>query len=159
VIAAHNNNNKGGSMTTARTLVNRAWVHAAAGVLLVTTLAGCQMRTEAPRPGEALAGMSAERLQRLDTHFHKLVDEGRIAGVVTWIQRRGQVVHEDAYGLADIEARRPMSKDSYFYVYSMTKPITSVALLMLHEEGRVVKTRAAIASRVLLQRKSRGMLP
>jgi CubicO group peptidase (beta-lactamase class C family) len=106
------------------------------GALLASTLAGCQPKTEGPRPGAALAGMSAERLQRLDTHFHKLVDEGKIAGVVTWIQRRGQVVHEDAYGLADIEAKRPLSKDSYFYVYSMTKPITSVALLMLYEEGR-----------------------
>jgi CubicO group peptidase (beta-lactamase class C family) len=80
--------------------------------------------------------MSAERLKRLDDHFHRLVDEGKIAGVVTWVARRGQVVHENAYGLADLETQRPMSKDSYFYVYSMTKPITSVALLMLYEEGR-----------------------
>jgi CubicO group peptidase (beta-lactamase class C family) len=80
--------------------------------------------------------MSAERLQRLDSHFHRLVDEGKIAGVVTWVARRGQVVHQDAYGLADTAANRPMSQDTYFYVYSMTKPITSVALLMLYEEGR-----------------------
>src|SRR5690606_15541514 len=59
-----------------------------------------------------------------------------IAGVVTWVARRGEVVHESAYGMADIEAQRPMTPDSYFYVYSMTKPITSVALLMLYEEGR-----------------------
>ena len=77
-----------------------------------------------------------ERLKHLDNHFHKLVDEGKIAGVVTWVARHGKVVHEDAYGLADIGAKRPMTKDSYFYVYSMTKPVTSVALLMLYEEGR-----------------------
>jgi CubicO group peptidase (beta-lactamase class C family) len=56
--------------------------------------------------------------------------------VVTWIARHGQVVHEDAYGMADIEANRPMTRDAYFYVYSMTKPFTSVALLTLYEEGR-----------------------
>jgi CubicO group peptidase (beta-lactamase class C family) len=80
--------------------------------------------------------MSTERLKHLDEHFHKLVDEGKIAGVVTWVARHGKVVHEDAYGLADIGAKRPMTRDSYFYVYSMTKPVTSVALLMLYEEGR-----------------------
>jgi CubicO group peptidase (beta-lactamase class C family) len=106
------------------------------GALLFAGLAGCQAKTDAPKPVGAEAGMSTERLQRLDNHFHRLVDDGRIAGVVTWIARRGQVVHEDAYGLADIEANRAMTKDAYFYVYSMTKPITSVALLMLYEEGR-----------------------
>jgi CubicO group peptidase (beta-lactamase class C family) len=55
---------------------------------------------------------------------------------VTYISRNGQVVHEDAYGMADIQARRPMADDTFFYVYSMTKPITSVALLMLYEEGK-----------------------
>ena len=81
-------------------------------------------------------GMSLERLERLDAHFHRYVDNGDIAGVVTWVARNGTVVHEDAYGMADIENARPMSPGSYFYVYSMTKPITSVALLMLYEEGR-----------------------
>ena len=82
------------------------------------------------------AGMSFERLQHLDAHFHRYVDDGTIAGVVTWVARNGQVVHEDAYGLADISTGRPMTEDTYFYVYSMTKPITSVALLMLYEQGK-----------------------
>jgi CubicO group peptidase (beta-lactamase class C family) len=110
----------------------------AAGLLLATAVAGCQPKSGTPEKPAAstAAGMSADRLGRLDKHFHQLVDDGKIAGVVTWIARHGQVVHEDAYGMADIAAQRPMSKDSYFYVYSMTKPITSVALLMLYEEGR-----------------------
>ncbi len=82
------------------------------------------------------AGMSLDRLEHLDEHFHHYVDEGQIAGVVTYISRHGQVVHEDVYGLADIDAKRPMTDDTHFYVYSMTKPITSVALLMLYEEGK-----------------------
>jgi len=106
---------------------------------MAISLTGCQGKTTPPPPAAAagtVAGMSTERLKRLDEHFHRMVDEGKIAGVVTWIARHGEVVHEDAYGLADIAAKRPMTKDSYFYVYSMTKPITSVALLMLYEEGR-----------------------
>jgi CubicO group peptidase (beta-lactamase class C family) len=85
---------------------------------------------------DVIAGMSRERLERLDEHFHAYVDAGEIAGVVTYISRHGQVVHQDAYGLADIGTRRPMTEDSYFYVYSMTKPVTSVALLILYEEGK-----------------------
>jgi CubicO group peptidase (beta-lactamase class C family) len=120
----------------ARTLAAGTWARMAIGVLVAAAIAGCQPKAEAPAASGVLEGMSTERLQRLDAHFHKLVDDGKIAGVVTWIARHGQVVHEDAYGMADIEAKRPMSKDSYFYVYSMTKPIASVALLMLYEEGR-----------------------
>jgi CubicO group peptidase (beta-lactamase class C family) len=82
------------------------------------------------------AGMSLDRLNHLDEHFHRYVDDGQIAGVVTYISRHGQVVHEDVYGMADIDAERPMTDATYFYVYSMTKPITSVALLMLYEEGK-----------------------
>lgn len=119
-----------------------AWAGVALGMVALATLSACEGRADEPttagakRGARAGAGMSAERLQRLDQHFRKYVDEGRIAGVVTWVARRGEVVHESAYGMADIEAKRPMTPDSYFYVYSMTKPITSVALLMLYEEGR-----------------------
>jgi len=101
------------------------------GMMLMTTAVQADSYA-----GKTRAGMSLDRLERLDEHFHDYVDDGTIAGVVTWISRHGQVVHEDAYGLADLESRKPMEKDAYFYVYSMTKPITSVALLMLYEEGK-----------------------
>ena len=105
--------------------------------LSVAALAGAAIILSAPAAGDdVVAGMSRERLERLDDHFHAYVDAGEIAGVVTYISRRGEIVHQDAYGLADIGARRPMTEDSYFYVYSMTKPVTSVALLMLYEEGK-----------------------
>jgi CubicO group peptidase (beta-lactamase class C family) len=109
------------------------------GVVLTCAAAPGAAQTAAPTAGRsstAVAGMSPERLERLDAHFHRYVDDGLISGVVTYIVRRGQVVHEDAYGLADIAAQRPMSQDTYFYLYSMTKPVTSVALLMLYEEGK-----------------------
>lgn len=106
-----------------------------AGLALGLLLAAATVPVEADSSA-VLAGMSSERLKRLDEHFHRYVDDGLISGVVTYIVRRGQVVHQDAYGVADIAAERPMSQDTYFYLYSMTKPVTSVALLMLYEEGR-----------------------
>ena len=106
-----------------------------AGISLGMLLAGSTLADE-KQSSAVVAGMSLERLERLDEHFHRYVDDGLISGVVTYIVRRGQVVHEDAYGLADIAANRLMSQDTYFYVYSMTKPVTSVALLILYEEGK-----------------------
>ena len=89
-----------------------------------------------PSSSPESVGMSSERLERLDALTHGWVDEGRIAGVVTLIARRGRVVHQDAYGMADIEAREPMRTDTYFRLFSMTKPVTSVALMTLYEEGK-----------------------
>ena len=84
----------------------------------------------------AKEGFSAERLARLDAKMHSYVDTGGTAGVITLIARHGRIVHFDVYGKADIEAGTPLRADSLFRMYSMTKPITSVALLMLYEEGR-----------------------
>ena len=81
-------------------------------------------------------GMSGKRLERLDATTHQWVDDRLIAGVVTLVARHGKVVHLDAYGMADIEDREPMRDDHYFRLFSMTKPVTSVALLMLYEEGK-----------------------
>src|SRR5690606_29575201 len=128
---------RGSAMKRAKSNAGTALAPLAVGAFLAAGLAGCQAKGNTSASDAATgAGMSKERLQRLDQHFHRMVDEGKIAGVVTWVARRGEVVHEDAYGMADIEAQRPMTDDTYFYVYSMTKPITSVALLMLYEEGR-----------------------
>lgn len=118
-----------------RSKMKASLVPLAIAVVLSAGLAGCEARSSIV-PGAPVAdGVSDERLKRLDAHFERLVDEGRIAGFVTWISRRGKVVHEHAYGMANIAAKRPMTRDTYFYVYSMTKPVTSVALLMLYEEG------------------------
>jgi CubicO group peptidase (beta-lactamase class C family) len=81
-------------------------------------------------------GMSTERLARMDKFIHAYVDAGRTPGVVTLIARHGKVVHLDAYGKADLASGRATRTDDIFRMYSMTKPITSVALLMLYEEGK-----------------------
>ena len=81
-------------------------------------------------------GLSSERLARMNKAIHAYVDAGRTPGVVTLIARHGKVVHVDAYGKADLTSGRATRADDIFRMYSMTKPITSVALLTLYEEGK-----------------------
>lgn len=64
------------------------------------------------------------------------VDQKKLPGVITLVSRRGKVVHFERFGLMDIESNKPMQADTIFRIYSMTKPITSVAMMMLYEEGR-----------------------
>lgn len=83
-----------------------------------------------------VAGLIPERLRRIRPALHRYIDDGRVAGMITLIARHGRVVHAEAYGEMDIEAHRPMEMDTIVRIYSMSKPITSVAAMMLHEEGR-----------------------
>jgi CubicO group peptidase (beta-lactamase class C family) len=84
------------------------------------------------------AGMSKTAFDRLEAHLkHRYVDAGRFPGTQLLVYRRGKVVHSAVQGLADVERKVPMKDDTIFRIYSMTKPITSVAFLMLFEEGRV----------------------
>jgi CubicO group peptidase (beta-lactamase class C family) len=78
-------------------------------------------------------GFSANRLKRIDTAMQRYVDQKTLAGLVTLVARRGGVVHFEKSGYQDIETREPMELDTIFRIYSMTKPITSVALMMLFE--------------------------
>ena len=82
------------------------------------------------------AGMSSARLQRIRPAMESYVRERGVAGISTMVSRRGQVVHTAQFGYQDKEAGIPMSADTVFRIYSMTKPIVSTALMLLHEEGR-----------------------
>ena len=84
----------------------------------------------------ASVGVSSQRLARLSDAMQAYVDEQKLAGLVTLIARRGRVVHFEAFGMQDREAGKPMQLDSLFRIYSMTKPITSVAALVLFERGK-----------------------
>lgn len=81
------------------------------------------------------SGMSSERLAALDAGIQAEIDEGRVAGVVVAIARQGKIVHNKAYGYANLETRTPMRTDHLFRLYSMTKAVASVALLQLYEQG------------------------
>jgi CubicO group peptidase (beta-lactamase class C family) len=83
-------------------------------------------------------GMSSARLQKLDQVMtHRYVDGGHLPGILTMVHRKGELVHTGMSGHMDIERDKPMREDAIFRIYSMTKPITSVAFMMLVEEGRV----------------------
>jgi CubicO group peptidase (beta-lactamase class C family) len=82
------------------------------------------------------AGFDAKRLARLDAHFARYVDDGRLAGWQIVVARDGRVAHSATYGQRDAEAGLPVEPDTLWRIYSMTKPITSVAAMILWEEGR-----------------------
>ena len=82
-------------------------------------------------------GLSAERLEHISSTTQGFIDEGELAGAITLVARRGKVAHCEAYGMMDIEADKLMQKDTIFRIYSMTKPIAAVGVMMLCEEGRL----------------------
>jgi CubicO group peptidase (beta-lactamase class C family) len=90
------------------------------------------MRVETD-PGQA--GFDAGRLARIDRHFDRYVEDGKLAGWLAVVARDGQVVHAGKGGLRDIERGLPVEDDTVWRIYSMTKPLTSVAAMMLYEEG------------------------
>ncbi|MSP42189.1 MAG: class A beta-lactamase-related serine hydrolase [Alphaproteobacteria bacterium] len=81
-------------------------------------------------------GLCPKRLARIGPHFQRYIDDGRLSGVLTLVARRGQLAYLDARGKMDIGSGRALELDSIFRIYSMTKPVTSVAAMMLYEEGR-----------------------
>jgi CubicO group peptidase (beta-lactamase class C family) len=91
-------------------------------------------RDLAPASPEAV-GISSDRLRRLDAAMKRLVDEKQVAGLVTLVERHGKIVDFTAVGQRNVKAGDPLQKDSIFRIYSMTKPVTGVAMMMLYEEG------------------------
>ena len=81
-------------------------------------------------------GFSSDALRKLDDGMQGLVDKGHLAGIVTLVARRGQAVQHKAYGMQDVATRTAMTTDTIARIYSMTKPITGVAMMMLYEEGK-----------------------
>lgn len=104
--------------------------------LAVTTNAiwAAEFRTADPQE----VGLAAERFARIDPVLESYVADGRLAGAVTFIVRRGSVVHNKAFGFRDLEAREAMQPDSLFRIASQTKAIVSVAVLILQEEGKLL---------------------
>jgi len=80
-------------------------------------------------------GLSAARLDRVRNWMHRWVDSGRLAGMTTVVMRRGELAFAETVGKADVERNKAMRPDTIFRIYSMTKPLTSTAIMMLYEEG------------------------
>ena len=106
----------------------------AVAALLSAPVAGAAPRKAAATP-EAV-GFDSQRLQRLDEAMAKVVADGRVSGMTTLLVRHGQVVDFKTYGKKDLATGAPMQKDTIFRIYSMSKPITGVAMMILYEEGK-----------------------
>jgi hypothetical protein len=85
--------------------------------------------------GSIHSGFSQAGLDAIDRMMRDYVDTGKSAGMLTLVSRHGQIVQPSCYGQADIESQTPIREDTIFRIYSMTKPITSVALMTLMEQG------------------------
>lgn len=109
------------------------WVSCAIALLLAFPLPG----QELPRVKPEEVGVSSEKVEELSTFMQNLVEDGKIAGGVTMMARHGKVVHLKAVGAADRKEKKPMQPDAIFRIASMTKPITSVAVMMLYEQGKL----------------------
>jgi len=93
-----------------------------------------------PAAAPESVGMSGQRLARIGEAFKKEIEQGKLPGAVVLVARQGKVVYSEAIGFQDKEAGKPIAKDSIFRIYSMTKPLVSVAAMMLVEEGRIQLT-------------------
>ena len=93
-------------------------------------------QNELPMAKAETVGMSSKRLERINAFIKDYIDTNQIAGAVTLVARRGKVVHFEAQGWRDKEESQPMGRDTIFSLASMTKPIVSVALMMLWEDGK-----------------------
>jgi CubicO group peptidase (beta-lactamase class C family) len=106
-------------------------------LVLCLTLGAAQARDVAvPQAKPEAVGFSSERLKRLDAGMKAIVDSKQLAGVATIVTRHGQIVQQMVYGQADLASNAPLQKDTIVRIYSMTKPITGVAMMMLYEEGK-----------------------
>ncbi len=116
------------------------------GSVVALALAAMLARAESPPVGAGIAapttvtpesqGMSSAGLAAVSNEFHRMVDDGKLAGVTTLVARRGELVHFDVYGKADVAAGTPLRPDSIFRIASMTKPVTGVAMMQLLEQGK-----------------------
>ncbi|MCH7815573.1 MAG: beta-lactamase family protein [Proteobacteria bacterium] len=107
-----------------------------ATMLLLPNIANSQNTDPGlPTVSPELVGMSSERLARIRPAMQKYIDQKLVPGVITLVARKGKVVHFEIQGYMDVDSQTPMRADAMFRIASMTKPITSVALMMLWEEG------------------------
>jgi len=112
-------------------------------LLLSLALALFPLATGAQSLGPASpeqVGMSSQRLAKITTVFKKEIDEGRIPGAVVAVARKGKLVYYESFGARDKATGAPMTKDSIFRIYSMTKPLVSVAAMLLVEDGSIQLT-------------------
>ena len=93
-------------------------------------------QAELPTVAPNTVGFSSERLGLLNASMNRVVDEGALSGIVTLVTRHGKIVSSNVHGYQDLARKVPMRPDTIFRIYSMTKPITGVAMMKLYEQGK-----------------------
>ena len=109
----------------------------AATFLALWFFAFVSIAADLPHADPESVGLSSERLANIKKVFDAKVQAGDFPGYVALVARKGKVVYHEAYGVQNLATKTPMAKDSIFRVYSMTKPIVSVAAMILVEEGKM----------------------
>lgn len=104
--------------------------------LLLASVVGSVAAADLGTARPEAVGMSSQRLNRLTTEMKAIAERGDVPGVVTMVARKGKVVHLEATGKRELEGGTPMQKDTIFRIYSMTKPVTGVAMMILFEQGK-----------------------
>jgi CubicO group peptidase (beta-lactamase class C family) len=112
-------------------------IHNAAFLLLLAFLVGCASPALQPAASPEEVGFSSQRLKEMAQAFQSKVDAGEIPGAVLLVARDNKVVMHEAIGFRDREERSPMPKDALFRMASMTKPLTSLSIMMLQEDGKL----------------------
>jgi CubicO group peptidase (beta-lactamase class C family) len=107
-----------------------------ASILLLVLLTGVTVAADLPTARPESVGMSTQRLGLLKSEMQALVDRNQLPGVLTMVAKDGKIVAFDVAGKRDLESSAPLQKDAIFRIYSMTKPITGVAMMILFEEGK-----------------------
>ena len=117
----------------------RATIAAALALLILAIIAGQPSAgcAESPSPSPVAASFSRARLQRVGDYIRNEIATGKIPGAIVLIQQHGQPVYFENFGVRDVATRLPMTADTIFRLYSMSKPITSVAAMMLVEDGKL----------------------
>src|SRR5687767_11601121 len=115
-----------------RSIGRRVLLLVAVPLLVGVTVTAVDLPTATPES----VGMSSARLARLDAALAADITAGRLPGIVVAVARRGKLVYQKAFGVANLATREPMRTDAVFRLYSMTKPVASVGLLTLYEQGK-----------------------
>ncbi len=113
----------------------RTWVICLVAACLLTS---ALWATEIPFAKPEALGVSSAKLEQMQATAEKMVDEQKVAGIITMVAREGKVCHFKAYGSRDIAADEPMQRDTIVRIYSMSKPIASVAAMILYEQGKLL---------------------
>jgi CubicO group peptidase (beta-lactamase class C family) len=103
---------------------------------LVLFVVSAGLAGEIPQAKPEAVGMSSAKLAKVSQAVGKMVEDKKVAGAITIVARKGKIVHFETYGMRDIESKKPVEKDTIMRFYSMTKPITTVAAMILFDQGK-----------------------